>query len=243
MAEPVSKKLKLLTNAESNSKDLQNDGTEKISHKESSDESQFPFPEDSDSSNMLSDVDLSNKWPSVTDRYFTPFYKIDVLKPENDICIRVHSNRICMISLAPSHMIFQNNSQVVNVNFRVSEKLDRTKNQVSGKGKRGAQPLQENSNICSISCADGETHVIKCCMTGKLVEVNESLATNPSLLKEPPHKGGYLAIVLPNIRLIDDLKQKLLTQENYEKALEERKVNLKLEEMKEETVPEIRVEG
>lgn len=207
------------------------------------DGSMFPFPEDDDASVMLEGVDLTNQWPSLTERYFTPFYKINVQKPGDDICIRVHTNRICILSLAPSHSIFQRNSQITKIDFRVSEKLDRTKNKVSGKGKHGAQPLQETSSICSISCADGETHVIKCCIIGKLVEVNESLATNPSLLREPPHKGGYLAIVLPNIKLIEEIKKKLLTQEDYDAALEERKAKLKLEELKEGLVPEIRVEG
>ncbi|XP_051168928.1 protein Abitram [Leptopilina boulardi] len=243
MTEPISKKMKLLINNKSNNVELDENIIPDNETKDD-DESKFPFPDNCETFGMLPGVDLSTKWQSVTDRYFTAFYKIDVTKPGDDICIRVHSNRICMISLAPSHQIFHTpSSMIVNVNFRVSEKLDRTKNQVSGKGKRGAQPLQENSNICSITCDNGETHVIKCCMTGKLVEVNESLAKDPSLLHEPPHKGGYLAIVLPNIRLIEDLKKKLLNQENYNAALEERRIKLKLNEIKEETISEIKVEG
>ncbi|XP_043473667.1 protein Abitram [Leptopilina heterotoma] len=244
MTEPISKKMKLLINDDEKSSDSQINGEKVniIQPEEKMDESEFPFPDNYDASTMLCGVDLSTPWPSVTDRYFTSFYKIDVQKPGDDVCIRVHSNRICMISLAPSHVILHNNSSsIVNVNFRVSEKLDRMKNQVSGKGKRGAQPLQENSTICTITLSNGENHVIKCCMTGKLVEVNESLAKDPSLLLEPPHKGGYLAIVLPNIRLIDDLKKKLLTQESYNSALEERQVKMKLEKMQENNVSEIEV--
>ena len=260
MEGPLNKKMKLIPDLENNSSDyiqMEKDSLvgskEKISQEDitaeepkidsQDDVSMFPFPKDEDSSEMLDGVDFTNKWPSVTDRYFTPFYKIDVQSPGDDICIRIHSNRICMISLAPSHSILQENKPVSNVNFRVSEKLDRMKNKVKGKGKHGAQPMQENSNICSITCTDGTTQMIKCCMIGKLVEVNESLATNPSLLREPPHKGGYLAIVLPNIKLVEDMKTKLLTQESYEAALEERKVKFKMQEFKEEPVPEIKVES
>ncbi|XP_033217627.1 protein Abitram [Belonocnema kinseyi] len=253
MEEPINKRMKLTLDLENNPPEDTKTGEDsladsedilseaKIAAEESKinlqdDGSMFPFPKDEDSSEMLEGVDFTNKWPCVTDRYFTPFYKIDVQTPEDDICIRIHTNRICMISLAPSHSILQENKQVSNVNFRVSEKLDRTKNKVKGKGKHGAQPMQENSNICAITCTDGKTHMIKCCMIGKLVEVNESLATNPSLLKEPPHKGGYLAIVLPNIKLVDDMRMKLLTQEGYEAAIEQRKAKFKVPERKEEPV-------
>ena len=252
---PVKLKMEVDSLKESKSEDdpLVNSKTETISltkkaehqlNTESPDDkSLFPFPEDDDASGMLEGVDLTKQWPSVTERYFTPFYNIDVQSPGDDICIRMHSNRICMVSLAPSHSIFQRKKQVSKVNFRVSEKLDRAQNKVSGKGKHGAQPLQANSNICSITCTDKEMYMIKCCLIGKLVEVNELLVTNPSLLNEPPHKGGYLAIVLPNIKLLDDIKKKFLTQEDYEAALDERKAKLKLAELKERADYEIEVKG
>lgn len=189
---------------------------------DSDDEESFTFPPDEDVSGMLDGVKYDGNFPTVTERYFTPYYKMNVQSPGDDICIRIHSNRICMLSLAPSHVILQGDKEIKKVDFKVSDKVDRSLNRVSGKGKHGAQPLQANSNICTVSCSDGHTCVIKCCMIGKLVEVNEMLLESPQLLREPPHKGGYLAIVLPNIKLLESLKQSLLTHEQYTKLVEER---------------------
>lgn len=183
---------------------------------------EYKFPPDDDASDMLDEVEYNGYFPTVTDRYLTPYYKLNVQSPGDDICIRIHSNRICMLSLAPSHIILQGDKDITKVNFKVSDKLDRSLNKVSGKGKHGAQPLQTNSNICSISCSDGQTYMIKCCMIGKLVEVNEMLLENPRLLRNPPHKGGYLAIILPNLRLLENLRQSLLTQEQYIELIQER---------------------
>ncbi|EZA59082.1 hypothetical protein DMN91_008041 [Ooceraea biroi] len=187
-----------------------------------SDDESFTFPPDEDISGMLDGVQYNGHFPTVTDRYFVPYYKMNVQLPGDDICIRVHSNRICMLSLAPSHVILQGDKEIKKVDFKVSDKIDRSLNKVSGKGKHGAQPLQTNSNICTISCFDGQTYVIKCCMIGKLVEVNEMLLEKPQLLREPPHRGGYLAIILPNIKLLESLKQSLLTHEQYTERVKER---------------------
>jgi len=191
---------------------ISNDETSEIID---SDDESFTFPPDKDISDMLNGVQYSGHFPTVTDRYFTPYYKVNVQSPGDDICIRIHSNRICMLSLAPSHIILQSNKEIKKIDFRISDKVDRSLNKVSGKGKHGAQPLQANSNICTISCLDEQTYVIKCCVIGKLVEINETLLENPQLVKEPPHKGGYLAIILPNIKLLENLKQSLLTHEQY----------------------------
>lgn len=187
-----------------------------------SDDESFTFPPDENISDMLEEIQYNGYFPTVIDRYFTPYYKMDVQSVGDNMCIWIHSNRICMLSLAPSHVILQGNKDIEKVNFRVSDKLDRSLNKVSGKSKHGAQPLQTNSNICTILCSDGQSYVIKCCMIGKLVEVNEALSENPQLLKQLPHKGGYLAIILPNIKLLENLKQSLLTHDQYIELIKEK---------------------
>lgn len=182
----------------------------------------FIFPPDDDISDMLDEVRYNGHFPNVTERYFTTYYKINVQSPGDDICIRIHSNRICMFSLAPSHVILQGDKDITKVDFKINDKLDRASNKVSGKSKHGAQPLQVNSNICTIFCSDGQRYLIKCCMIGKLVEINEMLSEKPQLLRELPHKGGYLAIILPNIKHLENLKQSLLTHEEYIRLVGER---------------------
>ncbi|KOC66329.1 Protein FAM206A [Habropoda laboriosa] len=186
------------------------------------DDNLFPFPPDDDITDMLQGVKYQGSFPTITERYFTAYYKLNVQCPADDICILMHSNRICMLTLAPSHVALRNDVQITEVDFKVSNKLDRVLNKVSGKSKHGAQPLQTNSNICIITCSNGKTYTIKCCIIGKLVEVNEALLQNPKLLLEPPHKGGYLAIVLPNIKLLDKMKESLLTQKEYDLKIFER---------------------
>ncbi|CAK9824959.1 Protein Abitram [Anthophora retusa] len=186
------------------------------------DDSLFPFPPDDDITDMLEGIKYQGSFPTVTDRYFTAYYKLNVQCPADDIRILMHSNRICMLTLAPSHIILRDDVEITEVDFKVSNKLDRVLNKVSGKSKHGAQPLQTNSNICMITCSNGKTYTIKCCIIGKLVEVNEALLQNPKLLLKPPHKGGYLAIVLPNIRLLDKMKESLLTQKQYDLKILER---------------------
>ncbi|XP_076179099.1 protein Abitram [Ptiloglossa arizonensis] len=176
----------------------------------------FPFPPDDDITDMLEEVKYEGLFPTITDRYFTTYYKLNVQSTTDDIRILMHSNRICMLTLAPSHTVLQSDMQIMKVDFKVSDKLDRVLNKVSGKSKHGAQPLQANSNICIITCSNKKTYTIKCCIIGKLVEVNEALLQNPKLLMEPPHKGGYLAIILPNIKHLDKMKESLLTEKQYE---------------------------
>ncbi|XP_015437151.1 PREDICTED: protein Simiate [Dufourea novaeangliae] len=206
-----------------NMKLTDNEDEEEISlPKNDEDDHLCSFPPDDDVADMLDEVQYDGSFPTITDRYLTAYYKLDVQSSADDICILMHSNRICMLTLAPSHTILQSDKEITNVNFRVSEKLDRVLNKVSGKSKHGAQPLQANSNICIITTSNGKTYTIKCCIIGKLVEVNETLLENPKLLLEPPHKGGYLAIVLPNIKLLDKMKNSLLTQEEYDLKMLER---------------------
>lgn len=196
------------------------------------DDETFMFPPDKDISDMLDEVQYNGHFPTVTERYFTAYYKINVQSPGDDICIRIHSNRICMFSLAPSHVILQGDKDITKVDFKVSDKLDRALNKVSGKSKHGAQPLQVNSNICTVLCSDGQRYLIKCCMIGKLIEINEILSEKPQLLRELPHKGGYLAIILPNIKHLENLKQSLLTHEQYIKLVEEREKEKVMAELK-----------
>ena len=189
------------------------------------------FPPDEDICDMVKDVNLLKPLPTVTERYFTTYYRINFPKKGDDICIRIHSNRLCMISLAPSHAIFQGDRKIAKIDFQITEKLNRADNAVSGKAKHGAQPLHETSKICTITCSDDKSWVIRCGMNGKLTEANTDLLENPELLRLPPHKGGYLAIVLPKLcrtAIPEKLMETLLTQEAYDAAIRDR-MNVKID--------------
>jgi len=160
---------------------------------------------------------------TVVDRYFTRIYKTDIKgKPCEDQCVLQHSNKICVITVAPSHPLLKC-KQISNVNFQVSAKVNRLDNKVSGKGKKGAQYLLPESAICEATCTSGTKYTLYSCVKGKLVEVNKELVSNPNLLLEKPETEGYLAVALP--KLTENILDGLLTKEEYEKLLEDRKAH------------------
>lgn len=156
---------------------------------------------------------------SMTERYFTPRFVLNASGIEGeDHCVLFHSNKICIVTLAPSHPVLAQQKTVTKLDFQVSTKVDRSKNKVSGKGKHGAQFLQTNSTLCFVECSDGSRYSVCSCVQGKLVEVNENLLTSPGLLTSHPTAEGYIAIVLPNIGKSGKHKDELMTQEEYEKT-------------------------
>ncbi|NP_001038394.1 protein Abitram [Danio rerio] len=163
------------------------------------------------------------KAPSVIDRYFTRWYRTDLKgKPCEDHCILQHSNRICVITLAESHPIFQNGRKIKNINYQISDGCSRLKNKVSGKSKRGGQFLTEFAPLCRITCTDEQEFTIFSCIRGRLLEVNEVILNKPDLLMEKPSTEGYIAVILPKFEESKSVTEGLLTREQYEEILTKR---------------------
>ncbi|KAK3587839.1 hypothetical protein CHS0354_019707 [Potamilus streckersoni] len=122
-----------------------------------------------------------HKYPSVIDRYFKKKYYLFEDRQKEAFCILVHSNRICIVTLGETHPILSKNKCIRSVSFTIGD-VNRLDNKVSGKAKRGAQTLTATSPLCEITCDDGEKFVVPAGMKGQLIEVNEQLLNNPSLL-------------------------------------------------------------
>lgn len=153
---------------------------------------------------------------SFTNRYFSKRYLLNVNDiKNNDIMILFHTNRIALLSLAPSHFFFKNDDKY-KINFYVG-KYNRLDNSVKGKGKKGGQLLIPKSVIGKVEFKDGTGFEIPCCMAGTLVEINEELVKNPDLLKNYPDSYGFIAIILTSIKIADDTKNNMLTHEDYSK--------------------------
>lgn len=169
--------------------------------------------------NILDSIpDLTNL-KSFTDRYFSKRYVVDVDGVQNnDIMIMFHSNRIALLTLAPSHSFFKKNEEY-KINFSVG-KFNRLSNSVKGKSKKGGQMLTPKSAICKVEYADGSSFDVPCCMKGTLVEVNEELVKKPELLKNFPDAEGYIAVILSSIAISEATKNEMLTPEEYIKLLE-----------------------
>lgn len=71
-------------------------------------------------------------YPSVVDRFFTRYYYI---KGQVAYQVLYHSNRICLVCLAPSHPAYIEG--VESVSFDVGN-VDRSQNVVKGKAKKAA---------------------------------------------------------------------------------------------------------
>ncbi|XP_069111531.1 protein Abitram-like [Argopecten irradians] len=157
-----------------------------------------------------------NERLSVTDRYYTRKYKIGKTE-DQDVCVLAHSNRICIVTLAPSHPIVTQKKKVTSISFDVSG-ANRLDNKVSGKGKKGAQWLKTASELCKIECEDGENYTFPAGLPAQLIEINENLTHSPSLLSEKPYTEGYIAIVLPKLKEYEYVMGRLSTEEAYKEA-------------------------
>ena len=133
------------------------------------------------------------------------------------ICQRVsfHTNRVCRLSIADNHPIIKEDKNVISINCVISNTLDRTKNYLKGKGKKGAQKLNPCSVICIVKCDDGSIYEIYSCVQGKLLEINAGLFEHPSLLKTRPLSEGYIALILPVLAKYETTKNMLLSYEDY----------------------------
>lgn len=166
---------------------------------------------------------ILDDFPSPSERY----YDIRLVKGEDrrsyfgdvgDQCIMFHSNRVCLLTLAPSHPVILEDKTIVRVEhtFEGYEKIDRLSSEPQGKSKKGSQKLQKNSPICAIICSDGTKYVITACIGSKLIEINQNICTNPNLVKERPLSSGYIAIIQPN-----DWKHMAIVRDSLPKLGEE----------------------
>ncbi|XP_073996203.1 protein Abitram [Rhodnius prolixus] len=157
----------------------------------------------------------TNNHISVVERYYTPRYCLNVLEPGDDYCVLLHSNRICVITLAPSHNLLKSENVISSVSFHISEEI---LNKVSGKKKRGAHRIQPSSSILTVNCP-GKKYTLCGCISGKLLEVNKQLINNPKYLISDPQGKGYLAIILPVFSVFDHARDNFVTPEQYESSV------------------------
>ncbi len=79
--------------------------------------------------------------------------------------------------------------------------------------------VHPGTGICQITCADGSFYVVKCPMTGKLVEVNEAIVVDPNSIHKDPDFAGFIGLVVITHKEIDNLLKSLLSPSAYETML------------------------
>jgi glycine cleavage system H lipoate-binding protein len=155
----------------------------------------------------------SGEYPSVVDRYFTRFYhpKRSSDGSENeDHIVLYHSNRLCLIGLARSHVAFSKG--IVSMTYNIGN-CDRSQNQVKGKHKKGGMNLQPQTTLAIVNCKDGSEYKVVSCITGKLIEVNDRIEND--LDKLAIEGAGYVAVVLIKPENCEKIKNSLVTEESY----------------------------
>ncbi|KAL4222294.1 hypothetical protein ACF0H5_018331 [Mactra antiquata] len=159
-------------------------------------------------------ISETSKYLTVTERYFTQKYYKNLKSEGEDLCVLVHSNKICVVCLAETHPICKDNKKVVSVDYQF-DNVNRLCNRVSGKGKKGGQNLSADSSLCRITCDDGNQYFIPCGLKCQLLETNDYLKNTPTVLNSKPLSDGYIAIVLPKLKDYKTEMDSLLTKEAF----------------------------
>eukprot|EP00095_Tigriopus_kingsejongensis_P005356 maker-scaffold34_size539781-snap-gene-2.8 protein:Tk05356 transcript:maker-scaffold34_size539781-snap-gene-2.8-mRNA-1 annotation:"protein fam206a" len=155
--------------------------------------------------------------PSVERRYFSRWLTPPTAAEAG--LVLLHSNRICLVCLAPQHIIRTQGLRIERLDFQVTDKINRLDNlDVRGKSKRGAQIVDEAAVLAWLECDNGERYPLRSQVRGKLLEINAKAIENPQILVDEPFGAGFLAIILPKLpEGLADLKTRLVGESEYEK--------------------------
>ncbi|KAI5333025.1 hypothetical protein L3X38_023155 [Prunus dulcis] len=162
--------------------------------------------------------DLPLTPPSSVEANFVSYFAPDFMKPGHDQYIYRHANGLCVIGLAPTHVAFKDEGGITAIDFNVG-KSDRSGIKVTGKRKKNAQHLESNSALCKV-CSKDATYIVRCCVKGSLLEVNDRLIKQPELLNSAADREGYIAIIMPKPADWLKVKDSLVGLEEYKKLRE-----------------------
>jgi len=84
-----------------------------------------------------------------------------------------------------------------NVKKEGGKAVDRAKTKVYGKRKRGGAKLSISDPLLCVTTSDGEQYILRSCVEGALLEINNKLITDFSLLATKAATEGYIAIIRP----------------------------------------------
>lgn len=157
--------------------------------------------------------------PSAVESNFVAYFAPDFMKPGHDQYVYRHPNGLCVVGLARTHVAFRDEGGVTGVDFNVG-KSDRSAIKVTGKRKKNAQHFESNTILCKV-CTKSDSYVVRCCVKGSLLEVNERLIKQPDLLNSLADREGYIAIIMPKPADWLKVKATLLGLEEYKRLKEQ----------------------
>ncbi|KAF9618414.1 hypothetical protein IFM89_001137 [Coptis chinensis] len=133
--------------------------------------------------------DLPVTPPSATDSNFVTYFAPDFINPGHDQYVHRHANGLCVIGLAPTHIALRENEPVKSVDFNVG-KSNRSEIKVTGKHKRNARHFERNTALCKVFVKE-TSYIVRCCVKGSLLEVNDRLIKQPDLLNSAVRESLY----------------------------------------------------
>ncbi|KAL5778259.1 hypothetical protein ACOSP7_011185 [Xanthoceras sorbifolium] len=163
--------------------------------------------------------DLPLTPPSAVDSNFVAYFAPDFIKAGHDQYVYRHANGLCVIGLAPKHVAFKDEGGITAVDFNVG-KSDRSGFKVTGKRKKNAQHFESNTALCKV-CTNSDSYIVRCCVKGSLLEVNDRLIKLPGLLNSSADREGYIAIIMPKPADWVKIKSSLLSLAEYKKLRDE----------------------
>merc|ERR1719321_1216801 len=106
-----------------------------------------------------------------------------------------HPNGLHVVGLAPSHPLRRpDGPRIVELRFRPGI----AENEVHGKRNKGAATVTSRTVLADLKLSDGAEFTLHAGVSGALVELNERLTKEPTLLQgEEAEDEGFLAIVHP----------------------------------------------
>jgi glycine cleavage system H lipoate-binding protein len=72
---------------------------------------------------------------------------------------------------------------------------------VSGRLKKGAQNLKAGTRLCTVTIEDGTEVQLSIPVGGKLLELNDKIIANPTLLETSHDNTGYVAVIYPDTEI------------------------------------------
>lgn len=122
-------------------------------------------------------------WPTVLQRYYRTH------TTSNHQCLHVHSNGICVLSVAPSHPMLQPPQTIKSINYRSHDAKSLVDTAVQGKRKHGAVFMTPRDMVCTVTLGDDSSVTFYACIRASVIEVNRRLVDRPELLGTP---AGYV---------------------------------------------------
>ena len=118
-------------------------------------------------------------------------------KYNQDQCIFQHTNKIYMVCLSHKHSVVAENLKIEKIEFHHLQNKDHTK-LVSGKKKRGGLKVSQKTQLCTIHTEGGLKFHIRAGVSGTLMEINDQVFADFSLINREPESKGFLFLINPN---------------------------------------------